>query len=103
MFGLHISKRMLDLEHNSRRGAIAPVCVADKARSLNMEIKILFSFGVYPFLVNLWQEKNTAWATSAPILRLLIFLLKSNEDKEQMGKNRNFVCLLALQHKTLLR
>lgn len=82
MFGLHISKRTLDLEHNSRRGAIAPVCVADKARSLNMEIKILFSFSVYPFLVNLWQEKNTAWATSVPILRLLIFLLKSNEDKE---------------------
>jgi len=94
---------MLDLEHNSRRGAIAPIGVADKANSLNMEMKILFSFSFYPFLVNLWQKKNTAWAISAPVLRLLIFLLKSNEDKEQMGKNRNFVCLLALQRKTLLR
>lgn len=94
---------MLDLEHNSRRGAIVPVGVADKANSLNMEIKSLFSFSVYSFLVNLWQKKNTAWATSAPILRLLIFLLKSNEDKEQMEKNRNFVCFLTLQRKTLLR
>lgn len=54
-------------------------------------------------LVKLRQKKNTARATSAPILRLLIFLLRSNEDKEQMGKNRNFLCLLALRHKTLLR
>lgn len=98
-----MSKRTLDLELNSGRGAIAPVGVADKANGLNVEINILFSFSICPFLVNLWQKKNTARATSAPILRLLIFLLKSNEDKEQMGKNRNFVCLLALQRKTLLR
>lgn len=40
---------MLDLEHNGRRGAIAPDGVADKANSLNMENKILFSFSIYPF------------------------------------------------------
>lgn len=44
-----MSKHTLDLEHNSRRAATAPVGVADKANSLNMEMKILFSFSIYPF------------------------------------------------------